>query len=783
MSATSRRKFLKQATVTAAAAAVSRTRSHAAISSSLEAHAIPLHRAIQPPGVHAYPSAQSVVAGDSLQFHVSSTVPYQLVIEQLGPVTDISNPRQDHLLHTFPNSAALPQPIHPGSYIHVPKGLQHAFNALTVECWIRPWNLTRLQGILSQEDKDDERGWALGIGKGGYIGFFIGDGISPDEAVIHRTHEGVLITREWFHVVALWDGTQKEIWVNGKLEGRWPFSQVAQPGTHPIRIGAMAEHGAATRFYDGDIAMPAIYQRALTPDEIQERFHQKGSQPARGHHVLACWKLAEEQSHRISDCSRHHRNGRLINHGTWMIGGPAFDGTQVSRFGAYNPKSDPTRGHGLRLASDDLYDCRWQPTHTWRVPRDAKSGLYVGRILFDSDGKSQQYPITFIVRKARTRRKAPALVLCSTSTWLAYNATPFAENLPPGQFLYTEGYTNSHPEAPAFCCYRDHHSGQPSYQFGLRMPWPCAGPEVLYSSLVTGYSHLMRAERYLHNWLDRETYDYDVITDLDLHRDPSLLSGYKTVFINGHSEYWSIDAYQGLDRYLSAGGTAIVLSGNTLFWRTTFNVDGSIMECRKYDERIGGRNGAPIGELYHSHDGQRGSLLRECGYPAWKLVGLECCGWSSVEARDAGVYHVTNPDHPFFQFPTPTELKHGDTFGHSPDGKSHRAVGHEYDVRLQTLVRMTPWIPDGGALPTEPAGFTTLAQGIRANHNALDYFTQPTLATDGVVAEMIDWKRPQGGRVFHAGAIGAGWALDVDPKFQALMRNVLNAFGIPHTKS
>jgi hypothetical protein len=47
---------------------------------------------------------------------------------------------------------------------------------------------------------------------------------------------------------------------------------------------------------------------------------------------------------------------------------------------------------------------------------------------------------------------------------------------------------------------------------------------------------------------------------------------------------------------------------------------------------------------------------------------------------------------------------------------------------------------------------------------------------------MIYWERPQGGRVFHTGAIGSGWALSADPKFQTLIRNVLHHFGVPFKK-
>jgi hypothetical protein len=43
---------------------------------------------------------------------------------------------------------------------------------------------------------------------------------------------------------------------------------------------------------------------------------------------------------------------------------------------------------------------------------------------------------------------------------------------------------------------------------------------------------------------------------------------------------------------------------------------------------------------------------------------------------------------------------------------------------------------------------------------------------------MIYWERPEGGKVFNAGSIGAGWALSEDPRFQKLLGNVLSHFGV-----
>jgi len=75
----------------------------------------------------------------------------------------------------------------------------------------------------------------------------------------------------------------------------------------------------------------------------------------------------------------------------------------------------------------------------------------------------------------------------------------------------------------------------------------------------------------------------DVISDLDLDTNLGILQDYKIVIIAGHSEYWSIAAYDGVKCYLSGKGRLIVLSGNTMYWRVSFSPDGTIMECRKVD--------------------------------------------------------------------------------------------------------------------------------------------------------------------------------------------------------
>ena len=133
---------------------------------------------------------------------------------------------------------------------------------------------------------------------------------------------------------------------------------------------------------------------ALPADEIEARYRDQGLTPPAGPGLLACWPLTEERGEQVADCSSHERHGRIVNSATWMIGGPSFDGNQVPRFGDYDPARDPRRGHAVRFASDDLYDCRWQVTHEYQIPKTARPGIYVGRFRFELDGIPRIYHAT-----------------------------------------------------------------------------------------------------------------------------------------------------------------------------------------------------------------------------------------------------------------------------------------------------------------------------------------------------------------------------------------------------
>ncbi len=733
---------------------------------------IPSHQMVNLPGLHAY-AQKSIAAGEEIDFRVSSSVPYDLSIVQLG--ADPENRDDDPVLKSFNVEEPQSQPIHPGSYVHIGNGLPagQRLSQLTLECWIRPFNLTGRQGLVTQHDFPESSGIGLFLHQG-RIAFITGSGGTFEEATLHETDTGLIEAQKWHHVAATWDGKTKRVYVDGKLAGEFAFDGAVRPGRTALRLGAYGSAGLASNFYNGDLAMCAVHDRALGEDQIRERVVDRGLTVVKGNHVLGCWPFSEERGTSVADASAGgRRDGRIINRGTWMIGGPSFDAASIGRHDAeYDPAKDPRRGHGLRLAADELYDARWEVTHRFRLPPEAKSGVYAGRFDFRIDGEPKRYHTTFIVRRPEPRPKAPLLVLVSSNTWLAYNSAPFPVNHGPGLInMGTGGLGNSHPSAPTYSCYSDHHGGQPTYKIGMKVPWPAAGPNKTY--IGGGYSHLLRGERFLHLWLDKYGYDYDVITDHDLDRNPEVLDGYKAVLINGHSEYWSARAYDGLDDYLKAGGAALVMSGNTMFWRVSFDDTGEVMECRKFGKSIGGRARAKVGELYHSHDFKRGSLMRFCGYPAWKLVGLTCIGWGG---GNFGHYQVDLPDHFLFNEPHKIGLQKGDAFGFA--NRNMGAVGHEYDVRLSTLLRATKDPVQGGLV--EPEGITTLARS-HDERNVLDFNAvthQPRFGGEQTIAEVIFWERPQGGQVFHTGSIATAWGLYHDESLTLLIKNVLHHFNV-----
>ncbi|MCF6359394.1 MAG: hypothetical protein L3J29_01380 [Cyclobacteriaceae bacterium] len=733
----------------------------------------PAHQSTLVTGVHAY-SQKQLKPGDELHLRVSSTVPYELSIVRLG--SDPDSMEKDITLFST-SSEPIPQPIYPGSYINITKGLANV-KALTLECWVRAFDIRSRQGLITQSEEKDELSYGIYLNKG-VVELKIGNHVL-------QTPLGYIIEKKWHHVVATWDGSKAKIHIDGFLVADALYAKPLLELSGNLKLAASSLKGKTNFFYDGDLANCLVYNRALNKDEIIVHNNSMAlSNPAQSG-LLAHWKFSEEKGAIIADESKNNRTGQIINNATWMIGGPSFNDKRGPRLNPnYQPYDDPTRGHALRFASDDLYDCRWKISHKYKIPKDARQGFYVARFKFKIDGQLKYYNNTFVVSRPTKKAAAPILVLASTNTWIAYNSYPFAANVKAGLTNWRTGDVKklSKPEYPGFSQYQEHRAGQPTFQSGVNMPWPNAGPYKTYYEENNTFSQWTRGERFIHLWLEENNYSYDLLTDTDIDKDPEILKDYKTVFLLSHSEYWTEKAYLGVQNYLSEGGTITALSGNSMFWRVSFDEGYNIMECRKFPGAMAASKATQVGHIFHSQDGKRGSLMRYCEMPAWKLIGLETLGWKS-QSKDFQSYTVIEPDHFLFNTPNKIDVKKGDLMGEPNLEKQFLgAVGHEYDVRLPVLQSIPPrdhTVPQFLNLK-EPRGIVSLARSYNKNRNGIDYIANNGPIQEnpsGIISEIIYWQREDGGQVFNVGSVAAPWAVYKDDKMSLLLKNVLHHFGI-----
>ena len=719
-------------------------------------------------GTWAYVDRLDVAAGSGFTVHVSAPADYELELVRLGlgavidPAQSLSADREEAVVLETLSCPASPQTIDPGSYIHV-SGEPIVSEHLTAGLWVRLWKLPVIDivqvawcGLITDIDYPDAARFGLLIDHLGRLGLYAGDGGAFNHACLHMGPP-VFASRlgRWTHVAASWSSNGLRFFVDGE-EVAHIAAEIPAAGTAPasrLRIGAMAEFGEAHDFLEGDIAAPFVGDFALSADGARKLFADGGkSSPADlglGR-VLCYWPLDEEKGAVVRDASGNGRDGMIVNHGSWMVGGPLFEAAGRKPL-EYEPRADGQRGHGLRLCSDDLMDAGWPVSARFDIPLDADSGLYAVRVRLVGQDPAAACVAPFVVTRRKPRRAGAIALICATNTWHAYGRRATNELAPYG--LTSSFYTR-------------HLNGRPFFHIGMRMPIPYAQPYGFESprSTRSRSTHLVRTERFLEAWLHREGYSYEVITDFDLHEEPSLLTNFAALAIVGHSEYWSDPARQGVLDYLAAGGKVLSLSGDTLSVRVTLDETRSVMECRKivFDEDARWLPPAEWGESWHSEDGLPGGTNRRLGKPAWDVIGMSFKGMIDDGTSNAfSSYTVLKPDHFLFQMP------HKVVFG--PDKKigvkclngSGGASGYEFDANLDKT----------GLGPAPLPGVTTLASAIGQRN--IEW-----LGDRNHGADLIYWDRPAGGTVINFGSIGAAGALPVDPAFADLVRNALAHFGV-----
>jgi hypothetical protein len=244
----------------------------------------------------------------------------------------------------------------------------------------------------------------------------------------------------------------------------------------------------------------------------------------------------------------------------------------------------------------DRDGCGWPAALTIAAGADWASGYY-DIVLEDAGGEETHHFI--VVKPPRGERRARAVLVLSTSTYNAYNywggANAYCDvgalmsgraRLPEAMAGAIGVLSTQRPfpqmllappdDAPRLVNLRPRGFEEPP--FAGDPEWR-AGKAVSPYDGSAGFLH--KWEHAFAAWAEGEGLALDYLADHDL-ETPGALDGYAAVLLVGHSEYWSANARDAIERHVDAGGNLAIFSGNTAFWKVRYEAGGHTFVCHKW---------------------------------------------------------------------------------------------------------------------------------------------------------------------------------------------------------
>ena len=331
---------------------------------------------------------------------------------------------------------------------------------------------------------------------------------------------------------------------------------------------------------------------------------------------------------------------------------------------------------------------RWGwPGYDFQIPNDWPSGAYIANLIepeepinneaVSADGRNAK--ALFVVMSSSPGQNARMLYKLSLTTYHAYNYSG-------GGNLYVGEWSK---DANTKKRVNKVSTQRPGGGTGGAIPHFDASNNL--SGSVDFYDAGSPRQTFAHwdlpfiAWLERNHYQVDYCTDLDLHEQRDLLTPYRLLLSVGHDEYWSDEMRAHVEAFIQQGGNVAFFSGNTCWWHIEF--------C---DFTKG------VDDEFHPT-----AFIRD--FETWKknpensLTGVSYRngGGSWTGEREALGYTVQNAEHWVYEG---TGLRNGDVFG-----VDEHLVGYECDGALFTRdVRGFP-VPTGA--DGTPTDFVILGVG------------------------------------------------------------------------
>ncbi|WP_136660460.1 N,N-dimethylformamidase beta subunit family domain-containing protein [Nitratireductor sp. XY-223] len=642
------------------------------------------------------------------------------------------------------------------------------------------------QMIMGRWAIEGNRGYGLGIDPDGHVSLWIGDGESVDQI----TTEIPLVPRAWYFVAARFDGQSGEAelhvincvnpW-NSRISTVVPFEDDSWiKETLRVRPAATADDAvfhlaAATAWnrqrgtyasflYNGKIDRSGVYDRVLSREEITAL---SGGAAPTADGLVAYWDptvgITETGvDDRIVDTGPHGLDLAGVNRPVRLMTGFNWAGADSFRLA-------PETYGGVHFHDDALTDSGWEVSHSLRLPANLRSGVYALRLR--AGGMEDHVP--FFVRPQTPGAKIA--VLMPTFTYLAYANEHLAYEAPIAQaivahtpVIVAEDLEYKKLEEFGLSTYDHHSDGAGCCYSSWRRPIISLRPR--YRMPAMNFPWALPADLSLLWWLEHAGYDYDILTDHDLHAEGAgALAPYKVVLNGTHPEYYSEEMMDGTEDYLRGGGRVMYLGGNGYYWVTGLRAgEPHCIEVRKLDTGSRAWQAEP-GEGHLACTGERSGLWRSRGRAPQKIVGL---GFTT-EGMDESQPYERMPDS-FHKRVSWIMQGIGDE---EPIGDFGLAAGGCAGVELDRYEL---------GLGTPPHAML-LASSWGHSDNYPLVSEEITYAFPGrggtqdaqVRGDMIYFTTPNDGAVFAAGSIAWSQALPCnggDNNVAQIMRNLLDAF-------
>lgn len=642
------------------------------------------------------------------------------------------------------------QPLRPGSCVRVPHDPRLALDgSFTIQLWLYPTTPEKEEQTLLAGP-----GYALRLDRG-RLALSVGGRTVALETPAEP--------RLWYLAVATYDAETREATVS--LE---PLEPTAPPGGRATARDVPPPSGGTDdlllgRSYNGKLEAPQVFAET---------------------ELVAAWDFSADISSRhVRDVSGNELHGRTVNMPMRGATGRAWDGSEVAW------RHAPEQYGAIHFHDDDLDDAGWDESLSWTVPDDLPSGVYAVRL---RAGGEEDY-VPFAVRPNRGRPTARIAFLMPTFSYLAYAneqmlAAPGA--IESFERMFGETWSVDYPSQPQdkyivenrlLSLYDRHSDGSGVVYSSRRRPLLNMRPSYDMSllNLGNGSPHQFDADLCLVDWLHEKGFEFDVITDEDLHLEGAeLIEPYDVLLTGSHHEYWSGEMLDAVESYLVGGGRMMYLAGNGFYWVTQLDPEeGHTVEIRRLGPATRAWEPAP-GEGYLSTSGELGGLWRHRGRAPQRLVGVGFTAQGSgpgrpfvrqpgsFDARAAFIFEGVGDDELIGDFPC---LING-----------YGAGGFELDRVDDAL-----GTPRGTLVLATATGFDDSYQHVSEEVLMSDSF-QGGSVNPLVRADMVYLEYPNGGAVFTPGSIHWCGSLSFnayDNNVSRITENVLRRFATPDSTS